>query len=134
MSHEKGVLRTWSIVVELRQMAQEPVVPAEMATELGAVRGAMMSETIRGRRAGEDRVRLEILGLLGEPVPGQLRVPSRQHQSWRPPTDVYETDDFVVVKVEIAGVDEQGFSISLDANRWRSPTGVLRRRCISLGL
>jgi len=76
-----------------------------------------MSETMQGRRAGEGRVRLEILGLMGEAVPGQLRVPSRQHQSWRPPTDVYETDDFLVVKVEIAGVDEEDFSISLGAKK-----------------
>ncbi len=32
---------------------------------------------------------------------------------WRPPTDVYETDDCVVVKVEIAGMDENSFTISL---------------------
>jgi HSP20 family protein len=30
---------------------------------------------------------------------------------------VYETDDCVVVKVEIAGMDQSHFSISLDANR-----------------
>jgi HSP20 family protein len=30
---------------------------------------------------------------------------------------VYETDDYVVVKVEIAGVDEHQFSISLDNKR-----------------
>ena len=32
---------------------------------------------------------------------------------WRPPTDVYETDQHVVVKVEIAGMQEDDFDISL---------------------
>lgn len=33
---------------------------------------------------------------------------------WRPPTDVYETDEAVVVRVEIAGMRQSDFSISLD--------------------
>jgi HSP20 family molecular chaperone IbpA len=33
---------------------------------------------------------------------------------WRPPTDVYETDDSVVVIVEIAGLAGGDFEISLD--------------------
>jgi len=33
---------------------------------------------------------------------------------WRPPTDVYETADDIFVRVEIAGMDEAGFSIVLD--------------------
>ena len=32
---------------------------------------------------------------------------------WRPPTDVYETDDSVVVVVEIAGLDEGDYTITL---------------------
>ncbi len=34
--------------------------------------------------------------------------------SWRPPTDVYETEDAIVVRVEIAGMRESDFSIFLD--------------------
>jgi len=33
--------------------------------------------------------------------------------AWRPPTDVYETDDTLVVRVEIAGMEEEDFTISL---------------------
>ncbi len=33
---------------------------------------------------------------------------------WRPPTDVYETDDTVVIRVEIAGMREENFMISLE--------------------
>jgi HSP20 family protein len=33
--------------------------------------------------------------------------------TWRPPTDVYETDTAIVVRVEIAGMRETDFTISL---------------------
>jgi HSP20 family protein len=33
---------------------------------------------------------------------------------WRPPTDVYETADAMVVRVEIAGMTEGDFTIDLD--------------------
>ncbi len=56
-----------------------------------------------------------MLGLLHEPVPGRRWVSAGQHKIWRPPTDVYETDTCVIVKVEIAGMKESDFSISLDA-------------------
>jgi HSP20 family protein len=37
-----------------------------------------------------------------------------QHsQTWRPPTDVYETDEAVVVRVEIAGMREADFTVTL---------------------
>jgi HSP20 family protein len=37
-----------------------------------------------------------------------------QHEAiWRPPTDVYETDDSAVVIVEIAGLREGDFDVSL---------------------
>jgi HSP20 family protein len=32
---------------------------------------------------------------------------------WRPPTDVYETNDQIVVVVEIAGVSEEDISVTL---------------------
>ncbi len=35
---------------------------------------------------------------------------------WRPPTDMYERDENVVVRVEIAGMDENDFVINLDQN------------------
>jgi len=33
---------------------------------------------------------------------------------WRPPTDVFETDDTLIVVVEIAGMREDDFSVTLD--------------------
>jgi HSP20 family protein len=39
----------------------------------------------------------------------------RRHQHlWRPPTDVYETDEAYVVMVEVAGMRESQFSVTLD--------------------
>jgi HSP20 family protein len=43
------------------------------------------------------------------------RISSNPH-AWRPPTDVYEREDSLVVRVEIAGMSENDFSISLDQN------------------
>jgi HSP20 family protein len=36
---------------------------------------------------------------------------------WRPPTDVFETDEAVIVRVEIAGMREDDFSISIAGNQ-----------------
>lgn len=35
---------------------------------------------------------------------------------WRPPTDVFECEKEVVVRVEIAGMDESDISVTLDKN------------------
>ena len=39
---------------------------------------------------------------------------SLRSTSWRPPTDVYEVDDDLIVRVEIAGMREEDFSIELN--------------------
>ena len=41
------------------------------------------------------------------------RLAMRPHV-WRPPTDVYETEEAIVVRVEIAGMREQDFTVALD--------------------
>ncbi len=40
------------------------------------------------------------------------RIISRPH-AWRPPTDVYETEDTLIVRVEVAGMKQADFTISL---------------------
>jgi len=40
----------------------------------------------------------------------------RHTHTWRPPTDVYETDDAIVVRVEVAGMQETDFHIELHAH------------------
>lgn len=79
-----------------------------------------------------DQVRAELRGLLGEPVAGRRWVSARQHKVWRPPTDVYETDDCVVVKVEIAGMAEEDFAIALDGKRL-VVSGIRRDPAAKLG-
>jgi len=51
---------------------------------------------------------------------------------WTPPTDLYETEDSLIVQVEIAGVRQSDFSVSLFDRRLvisgvRSDPGPLRR-------
>jgi len=36
---------------------------------------------------------------------------------WRPPTDVYETDDTIVVKMEVAGMNREDFTVLLEGSR-----------------
>ena len=40
------------------------------------------------------------------------RIISRPN-AWRPPTDVYETDSAIIIRVEVAGIRESDFTISL---------------------
>jgi len=44
------------------------------------------------------------------------RIISRPH-AWRPPTDVYETDDAIVIRVEVAGMRESDFTVSMVERR-----------------
>lgn len=49
--------------------------------------------------------------------PGVLRWQVIIHQQiWQPPTDVYETEDRIVVRVEIAGMKESDFTVRLERN------------------
>jgi HSP20 family protein len=41
------------------------------------------------------------------------RIAMRPHV-WRPPTDMYETDEAIVIRVEIAGMREQDFGVTLE--------------------
>ena len=38
---------------------------------------------------------------------------SARSPGWRPPADVYETDDFLVVRIEVAGMQDSDFSIEV---------------------
>ncbi len=40
---------------------------------------------------------------------------SARTPAWRPPTDVFETEEAIVVRVEIAGMREEDFSIEMDS-------------------
>ncbi len=38
------------------------------------------------------------------------------NRNWRPPTDVYESEDHIIVKVEIAGMSQENFEITYYKN------------------
>jgi len=59
----------------------------------------------------------EKLGLWGESEQGWRKSSLRQHKVWRPPTDVYETEGAVVVKVEVAGMAREDLAVSLDGRK-----------------
>jgi HSP20 family protein len=80
---------------------------------------------------GIEQMEAEMDRLLDEAIPPRRWLPLRYVRTWRPPTDVYETDDSVVVQVEIAGMEEgdavftSKFTISL-ADRNLTISGVRR--------
>jgi HSP20 family protein len=59
--------------------------------------------------------------------PQRWRLSGRQHV-WRPPTDLFETEDAVVVRVEVAEMQDGEFNISLD-DRILSIRGVRADTC-----
>lgn len=68
-----------------------------------------------------DDVLLQHLGLRRL---GALRVSSAEGAYFRPATDVYETDDAVVVTIEVAGLQEDAFEVTLSsADRILTVTG-----------
>jgi HSP20 family protein len=60
-----------------------------------------------------DRAQAEMDRLYQEMVAPGRWVVVRHTNAWRPPTDVYETAENVVVRVEVAGMKEADFSVSL---------------------
>jgi HSP20 family protein len=74
---------------------------------MGWVKGARMPAHIRKSRSTTGELRKEVLHAVGWQVQVRSGV-------WSPPTDVYETDSNYVVRVEVAGMREDGFDISVE--------------------
>jgi HSP20 family protein len=66
-----------------------------------------MPTHIRKSRSSTGELRREVLHAVGWQVQVRAGV-------WSPPTDVYETDDEYVVRVEVAGMQEDGFDILVE--------------------
>jgi HSP20 family protein len=47
-----------------------------------------------------------------EPAPHHWRLLMRT--PWRPPTDVFETEDSIIVRVEVAGMSEDDFNVEIN--------------------
>ncbi len=60
-----------------------------------------------------DRMRARIDQMYQEMVGPSRWVVSQHTHAWRPPTDVFETDEAVVVRVEVAGMRQTDFNITL---------------------
>ena len=71
------------------------------------------------------RVQKRMDRLFNDIIPSFGVVTAHQQRNWRPPTDVYETETSLVVKVEIAGMSERDFAVSL-SNRTLTVSGVRR--------
>lgn len=68
---------------------------------------------VRTRDPRQERTQRLLRTLLGSayPVAGPA--------GWTPPTDVYETDRYLVVRVEIAGLQADDYRVLLDGRRLR---------------
>lgn len=59
-----------------------------------------------------ERVRREVDRLFEQMTSQSGWLHRVQPRRWSPPTDVYETDDYFLVRVEIAGMDEEAFEVT----------------------
>jgi HSP20 family protein len=71
----------------------------------GAVMGQELEEAVNDLDQFERQVDRMLRGVMQHPHRSRPR-------TWRPPTDVYETDDAIIVKVEIAGMNPEDIQIS----------------------
>jgi HSP20 family protein len=60
-----------------------------------------------------ERIRHEMDRLFEQLTPTVYRLPMYTHKAFRPPTDVYETENCIEVKVEVAGMKTEDFHLSL---------------------
>ncbi len=86
------------------------------------------------------RIVLRPAGGTGDPQWGRPRGPEtydayggRPRRLWRPPTDVYETDDSLMVKVEIPGMRDDGDFVISFADRRLTIAGQRRDRADKIG-
>ncbi len=61
-----------------------------------------------------DRVQQEMEQLFRSMMPQRPHVAPRQNDRWRPPVEVYETEDALIVTSEIAGINERDLSVVIE--------------------
>lgn len=61
-----------------------------------------------------DRVQQEMEEVFRSLVPQRPNVAQRQHQRWRPPVEVYETEDALIVATEIAGISDKDLNVVIE--------------------
>jgi HSP20 family protein len=83
----------------------------------------MKQQSKRGSYSDFGRMRARMDRIFGEMmVSGRWTGPC-EYRTWHPPTDVYETDAHYVVRMEVAGMNDGDFTISI-ADRALVVTGV----------
>ncbi|HEY8448788.1 MAG TPA: Hsp20/alpha crystallin family protein [Thermomicrobiales bacterium] len=68
----------------------------------------------RGVTRSSERVQLEMEQIFRALVPVPSRPSAGPSGLWRPPLEVYETDEALVIYAEIAGMDEERLSVVID--------------------
>lgn len=68
----------------------------------------------RGVPCAPERVQQEMEQIFRSLVPTRPRMASRRDGVWRPPVEVYETEDQLVVTAEIAGIVEAQLSVVVE--------------------
>ena len=77
----------------------------------------------RSFQSEAERVQAEVNQAFAEKTVGYLRLGGAR--VWHPPTDVYETDDSIIMIVEIAGLREGDYELTFD-NRVLTVSGQRR--------
>jgi HSP20 family protein len=54
-----------------------------------------------------------------ELVTGRMHLPAAMGGKWKPPLDIYELEDQIIIKLELAGVKRKEISIIQEGNRIR---------------
>jgi len=75
------------------------------------VTGVKEGDAMSPSESESDWIRAHVNRVIAESVPSRWR--PEPGAVWRPPTDVYETDDSVVVVVEIAGLRQGDYELTL---------------------
>ena len=70
----------------------------------------------RPRDPGRDRVQQEMEDIFRALLPGRAAAGRGQASTWRPPLEVYELDTALVVRAEIAGMNEAQLQVVVDGD------------------
>jgi HSP20 family protein len=54
-----------------------------------------------------------------ELVTGRIKAPAALSAKWKPPLDIYELEDQIIIKLELAGVKKKDIAIVQEGNRIR---------------
>jgi HSP20 family protein len=73
----------------------------------------MKRQEKKGLYSDFERMQARMDRVFGETIVSGRWVGACRYQTWHPPTDVYETDAHYVVRVEVAGMSEGDFTISI---------------------